>query len=333
MRFELALITALAACSAELVERPENTAIDRRSLEPKQTIDAGPGVATALEKQIATRYLAALSSPTFVGLDKLVDDDASFVYVGNKLDAHGKKDVLAAHEKLFGEIEPRTFAATRVLLTDRNQIIEWTLAGQDKASKKPIGLRGVTLVDTKDEGTIRTLRVYFDEALPSAQRGQTPKLLAKLPPPALPSAPPLVADQKHDATEQTNLKVVSDWLDALENNEQKYLASMTADVEMQTPEAANPFKGLAEQHDYYVLMHKVFNNTLDTQLVTGWGIDSYVVVEYRIVGDMRAALGAGGWVKAKNGTVTIYTLDVIHLRAGKIDSVARYDDPGQIWSP
>jgi ketosteroid isomerase-like protein len=331
MRFELALIAALAACSAELVERPENTAIDRASLTPKATIDAGPVVATQLEMQIATRYLAALSSPTFDGLAKLVDDDATFIYVDTKNNAHGRNDVLASHQALFGEIEPRTFAPTRVLVTDRNQVIEWTLEGKDKTSKKPIGFRGVTLVDTKDDGTIRSIRVFFDEALFRAQRGQEPKVLAGVALPKLPTGPPEIVVQTQSATEGKNVRVVADWLDALENNQTKYAAAMTADVEVQTQELSKPTKGAIDA--YYAQMHKVFGNTLDTQWAIGWGIGDYVVVDYRIVGDMRGRLGVGGWVPAKNGPVTLFVVDVIHLTNGKIDSVARYDDPGQILWP
>jgi ketosteroid isomerase-like protein len=324
-------LVCVGACSPETVPRPAKPPADYGSLIAKPVTSGNPLAATELERQIAAKYLAALSAPDFAGLAPLLDEDAHFVLAGDRLDSHGRREILAAHTKLFGTLAPRKFAARRVLITDRTQAIEWTLTGNDKATQKPVGINGIALAWTKDDGTLSDLHLYFDEGLLHAQLGGEPKVLQGLPLAEAPSGPPEIIEQAHTPDEAKNAQLASDWLDYLEKQEPKYLDAMAADVDIVTPEGVRPMHGLVDARGYYKSIHKAIGN-IDTQLIPPpLAAGDYVAVEYRIVGEMRDKIA---FVPRLNvPLITLYVVDVLQMRDGKIARVWRYDDPLQIVGP
>jgi ketosteroid isomerase-like protein len=328
MRFELvALAAVVAACEPETVPRPERPPANYASLTDQPSQGSGALVATARERGIAAAYLAALSDPAFTGLDALLDEDAHFVVSGNEHDAHGRSDILAAHKGAFDALASRTFAAHRVLLTDRTQSIEWTLTGTGKNGKK-VGVDGVALAVTKDDGTVSDLQLYFDEGIMRAQLGviQQPQLAA-LAMPVMPTGSATVVEQAHGSDEARNGQIVSDWLDpGLEKDEGRYAAAMTDDVVFETREAP-PLRGKPAAIAGFDRWHQAIGN-LDVQvlpplLVAG----NFVEVEYRLVGAMR---GRVAFVPPLGGLITLYDVAVVEMRGGKIAHVWRYDNPAQI---
>ena len=177
---------ALAACSPEIVERPQPQYADWKSLDTHAPFDAGRLAATAKEREIATRYLAALAAPGYAGLSVLLDEDSPHFTNAGKDDAYTRADIVAAHDKMFGGYEPRAFTATRVLITDSVQVIEWTLVATEKQTQRQASVRGVSLLETKDDGTIRQEKVYFDKLVldgkvPTAPAGKPAATRTALP--------------------------------------------------------------------------------------------------------------------------------------------------------
>jgi hypothetical protein len=333
MRCELVALAALAACAAcepQTVPRPAAPPADFASLAGKPAQGSGALVATQRERGIAAAYMAALSDPAFTGLDRLLDEDAHFVFTGNEHDAHGRADIIAAHHALFDRLARRAFAARRVLLTDRTQAIEWTMTGEDKTSRAPVGIDGIALAVTKDDGTVSNLQLYFDEGVLRAQLGVIQQAdLAKLPRPAMPAAPPEVVEQAHGSDENRNGQLVSDWLDpGFEKDATRYAAAMTDDVVIDTPEATAPIRGaraaLAELAKWHQAIGNLDVQVLPPLLVAG----NFVEVEYRLVGEMRGRIAFVP--RLDTPLITLYAVAVVELRAGKIAHVWRYDNPAQI---
>ena len=324
----LVALAMLAACAPETVPRPAKPPADYASLKPKAVTQDDPLAATELERQIAAKYIKALSAADFAGLEQLFDEDAHFVFVGDKLDSHGRREIMAAHTKLLGSLSPRQFAARRVLITDRTQAIAWTLTGNDKATQKAVGITGMSLVWTKDDGTISDLHMFFDEAVLHAQLGGEPKVLQSVPLAQAPSGPPEIVDQTHAPDEAKHAQIASDWLDDFEKGEPKYLAAMTDDVEFETLEAAKPMHGQADARVHYDRMHHAIGN-IDTQLIPpALAAGDFVEVEYRIVGEMRDKVA---FIPRLNiPLITLYVVDVLQFKGDKIAHVWRYDDPLQI---
>ncbi|AKU96426.1 hypothetical protein AKJ09_03090 [Labilithrix luteola] len=322
------LATVLAGCSSEVVTRPAPPPVNWASLEARPAPpDAGMSTATSRERAAADGYLKALASPNFSELGRVLDEDAHFAFAGYK-DVHGRDNTLRVHQALLGGYSSRSFVASRVFLTAEAQIVEWTMSGEHTSSHKPVVLKGLALLWTKDDGSISNVHLYFDEALAKAQIGVGPKALQNLPPPELPSGARQEIEQARTAEESANVAVVRDALDALESkNEPAYVATMADDVELTTLESAKPARGKAEARGYVKAMHKAIAQ-LDTSVDNVWGVGPFVVVEYHIVGEQRGPIG---FVPAqKDNLLKMYVVDVVELQGGKISRLARYDNPAQI---
>jgi ketosteroid isomerase-like protein len=328
VRALLVASAVIAGCSAEAVTRPPPPPVNWASLEVHQSAaDAGATAATSKEHAATEAYLAALASPDFRGLGNVLDEDVHFTFAGFK-DVHGRDNVMKAHRALLGGFESRRFVASRVLYTDAAQIVEWTMTGLQKQSTKPLSFKGVTLLSTKDDGSIVSIRFYFDEAVVNAQLGKGPKGLTAPAPPALPSGAPQELEQTRSPAEAANVAVFRAMLDTLENkDETAYLATMSDEVDSFSLEEDKPAHGKAEAAAQFKVMHKAIGE-LDTSIDNVWGIGPFVVAEYHIVGEQRGPLG---FVPAqKNNLLKLFVVDVAEFQGNKIQRLWRYDNPAQL---
>jgi ketosteroid isomerase-like protein len=202
------------------------------------------------------------------------------------------------------------------------------MSGTHEAIRKPVTIKGLALLWTKDDGSISNVHLYFDEALANAQIGVGPKELLGQTPPRPPSGPRQEIEQTRSPEETANVAVVRALLDALENkNEAAYLAAMADDVEVTTLASARPAQGKTEARGYMKAMHKAVAQ-LDTSIDNIWGIGAFVVVEYHIVGEQRGPIG---WIPAQKGNLLkMFVVDVAELQGRKIARLWRYDNPAQI---
>jgi hypothetical protein len=323
----LAIVMLAAACSPELVTRPGPPPVAWASLEARPAPDAGSATATPKEHALADAYVNALASAGCAGLSALIYEDAHFSFAGAR-DAYGRLDIVHAHDALFAPYSPRSFAVARVLRTDSAQAIEWTLSGVHQASGRPVAFRGLTLLTSRDDGTIADVHLYFDEAVAQAQAGAGPAALRDLPPAAPPGAREEV-DERRSPEEKANLATLSRVVDALENDEAAYVAAMSDDVEVHALEGARPARGkAAARATHRALQHAIAR--LDTQLDNAFAAGPYVVVEYHLVGEQRAPLGV--IPVPADPLIKMYLVDVAELVGGKITRLWRYDDPLQVGS-
>jgi hypothetical protein len=321
------LAFVLAACGAEAVSRPPEAPYDRASLEaPAAPIDAPSASATKKEHEIADNYLAALAADASA-LGPVLSDDVHFTLAGLvTTDAIGRRDVIAAHDKLFGHFEHKRFVASRVLVTSDTQSIEWTLTAQDKTTGKPIGVRGLALVTTKDDGTIRDIHLCFDQGILQAQLTGAPKELAKLPLATPPPGPREDGEQTNSQEEAANVKVFAAAIDALDNNEAGFAAAFADSVDVSTLRSVTPMVGKKHVLAYYRTMHATIDG-LDATIDNRWGVGKYAIVEYHVVGRQRAKYE---YVPVKDPVIKLYFLEIAELRDGKVARLWRYDNPIQV---
>jgi ketosteroid isomerase-like protein len=195
------------------------------------------------------------------------------------------------------------------------------------ATQKPVTFRALTLLWTRDDGSITDMHLYVNVALVKAQLGVGPKDLLALPPPGLPTSPAPVFEQTQPASaaEQRSVADVKAWLDALENNkETEYVDAVTDDVEVNALERAQPMRGKEALRAYYRAMHKAIGQ-LDTTVDNAWGVGPFAVVEYSIDGEQ---LGPIGWVPAqRDKVIRMELVDICEMKEGKIARLWRYDNP------
>jgi ketosteroid isomerase-like protein len=317
------------ACAAETVERPAPPPVDWGSLQARhETFDAGTPSATERERAAAQAWCDAVAAEGFAPLAQLLDEEAHFTFAGAQY-VLGRDKVVREHQARLGMLDSRRVTLTRVLLAESSQVLEWTLTGVHTPTHKNVTVRGVTLLWTKDDGSITDLHLYFDEALLLAQVGQGPKGLTA-PPPSPARGPVALEHFEHAGTaaEEKDLGAVRASLDALENNDEAaYLNTMTDDVEWVIPEVAEPLRGKAAPKGYFKNMRKALGQ-LDTQIDHALAAGPFVAVEYRITGEQKAPIG---WVPLqKDALLALRVVDVTELRDGKIARVYRYENPLQL---
>jgi hypothetical protein len=343
---------ALPGCSGESVPPPLPPPIG--SLNPIAVSDAGGEVVTAKERALPDLYAAALSSQPgaaggapFSQLVPLLNAEYAEFQSAGFPPAHEPSGIVAAYAKFFGAFDDRKLVNTRVWRTPNEQTIEWVMSGVQArdwnglpATKKSIAFRGLTLMWTKDDGTISDMHVYFDLGLVRQElQGPDPKNpkltpVALVPQPTPPSGPAQVVEQKPDDKDQVT--VVKAWFDALENNkEADYVAAVTDDIEIDTLESPTPMKGKDEVRNYFRATHRAIGQ-LDTTVNAAWTAGDYAIVEYDIDGEQLAPIT---WipilkdVSAGNTRLAHFDLvDVCLIQGGKIAKIWRYDNPMQILS-
>jgi hypothetical protein len=326
MRFLLPSLLFVAAC-AETVPAPPPPPVNWASLKPLPPPAVAPRIAaTEKERAAANLYLKALASPGTAQLASVLDEEAHFKFAAAK-DIHGREAIIKAHDALIGGFDDRVFTATRVLITESSQSLEWTMTGTQATTHKPVSIRGVTLLWTKDVGSISDEHLYFDEAIVKAQLGTGPQGLVsfKIPPP---SGKATIVEQARTPEEAANAALVRGVLDAFEDDkEPAYLGPMAEDIEVHTLEKPDPTRGRAAQQGYFKTMHAAIAY-LSTSIENAWGIGPYVVVEYHIIGEQRRPIG---WIPLQKDTlIRMPVVDVAEIRGGKIARVWRYDDPMQV---
>jgi steroid delta-isomerase-like uncharacterized protein len=330
-----ALGAPFAACSSN-VGAPPQAPIDWAAFDAGRTTLAQSNAPTAKERAVAEAYAAALEAPGFAKLGPLLDEDVHLAFPGID-DAHGRDAVVHAHEVLFGAFDQRRVATSRVWRTASEQTVEWTLSGQHAkdwmgvpASRKTATIQGLTLLWTKDDGSITDVHVYFDAAVVKAQLGVGPKDLLALPPPPMLKGPPQVYDQAGSPDEKNNVDIAHASLDALEKNQEAVFVDLrTDDVEVHTLERAQAGHGKEDSRAYFKAMHKAVGQ-LDTTVDNAWGVGQFAIVEYFLAGEQ---VGPFYWVAPqRDKVIRLQVVQVEEIHGGKIARVWRYENPAQIAS-
>jgi steroid delta-isomerase-like uncharacterized protein len=327
----------LSACSGEKVNPPPAPPVNWGSLERQPVVDAGPPKATDLERRLPVAFASAVSSQGFAQLGPLLDEDAHFSSPG-MADAHGRSAIVHAFDVTLGAFDDRKVAPDRVWRTANEQTIEWTMGGtlaRDwmgvPATHSAITFKGLTLLWTKDDGSISDVHLYFDVAVVKAQLGSGPKGLVAPPPPALGKEEPKVFEQSVSPQDKSDVAVYESALDALERKDlPRYVDAMTDDVEVYTLERAQPMRGKDDAKAYFKAMHKAVGQ-LDTTVQNSWGVSDrvqFAIVEYFVAGEQ---LGPLLWIPAqRDKVIRLELVDIAEIRDGKIARVWRYDNPAQI---
>jgi ketosteroid isomerase-like protein len=335
-------LTVVVACSSETVGPPPKPPIG--SLTPVAASGPKVDTVTAKERALPELYAKALSSSAADGgaqfgeIAPLMNADLSGFSSPGTTPEHDPAAIAAAHDKLFGAFDDRKVTLTRIWRTPGEQTLEWILTGTHARAwkgvaptHKPVTIKGVTLLWTKDDGSITDIHVYFDVAVVRAELGAGPKDVeapAPVPPPAggpqdFQQALPPSAD------ETKNVDVVKSALDSLENlGEAGYVGVMADDLEVDSLEHATPVeRGKVDAKAYYKAMHKAIGQ-LDTTIMGEWGVGKFAIVEYSIAGEQ---IGAIQWIPSQRDKVVRFELvDICEVRDGKIARVWRYDNPGQV---
>jgi ketosteroid isomerase-like protein len=365
LRCVVLAVAVPTGCTSGVVGPPPQPPVDWHAFDVHRVLDGGPSGPTAKERAVAETYAAAIASPGFVQLAPILDPWAHFAFPGAS-DARGRDAVVHAHEALLGAFDSRVIAMNRVWRTENAQAVEWTLTGVQArawmglpATQRMASVKGLTLLWTKDDGSITDVHLYFHVAAVKLQLGASSRaaltsspssnLLAVSAGSAAParsavpavstgsaislapshgSTPPQIFDQTGSPDEQRNAAVVRSALDALEGtSDAAYLATMADDVEVIPIGHEPPMRGKGDLSAYFKSIHKAIGQ-LDTTIDNAWGVEKFAVVEYLIAGEQLGTID--GVPPHRDRVVRLHVVDVAEFSDGKIARIWRYDNPSEI---
>jgi hypothetical protein len=210
-------------------------------------------------------------------------------------DVLGRDKIVRAYDALLARFSPRSFRATRLLLTDSSALLEWTMISDQ------LSLRGATALWTEDDGTISDLHLFLDPAAATA---------------GAPAAFEEYERPNGNQPDAPGVPAVRAWLSALEREDDSpYVASMTTDAEVITLRGAASERGKPLARAYHKAMHAMMSD-LSTSIENTWSAGPLVGVEYKITGRQK-----------KDELIVLSLLDVVELRESKVAKVWRYEAP------
>lgn len=211
----------------------------------------------------------------------------------------------------FGKIKT---GASRVFAKNDVLVSEWTMNATHsgefmgiKATEKPVGWVGASVMWFADDGTIKEEHIYWNAAVVAPQVGASKEKNRGIP--ALPAQPLMVAPGVA-ADEEANVAAVQSLNRAIEGKDEKGLTALFGDDvtwdDITLPEAT---KGKPAVQKYFKGLSVAFP---DAKLATqhSWGVGNWVVEEGTYAGTNNGPLfGAKPTKKA----MTIHELNVYEL--------------------
>ncbi|HXX68887.1 MAG TPA: nuclear transport factor 2 family protein [Polyangiaceae bacterium] len=198
-------------------------------------------------------------------------------------------------------------------------------------TRRAVAFDRFAVLATRQDGAVSDLHVYFDVASVEAELGRSASDPHAASSAASPAGPPQVAWQSGSSDEMHNAAVVCRWLDAVDSIDRAaYLACLSEDVELTTPQSPQPARGKEAAAKGFEAIHRQLAE-LETRIDAVWAIGDFVAVEYSITGEQTAPIG---WVPlARDRVVRLQVADVAELHDGRITRVWRYLNLAQANAP
>lgn len=232
----------------------------------------------------------------------------------------------------------KAFSKTKLALTRTFQkgdvmAVEWVFNGTHageymglKATEKPVGFHGASLVTTKTDGSIREQHDYFDVATIMAQVGAS-KPRAR-PIPSLPASAEGHA-AKGAPDEEKNAELVKAFYAAMEKKSESQFTGALADTvlyeDFTQPEVS---KGRADAKRFFGMFTKAFPDAKQAP-TTLFGIEDFVIVEAVMTGTQKGPLGP---IPPTKKAVALRSLDVLQLKDGKIAKGWTYSNGAELMT-
>ena len=245
----------------------------------------------------------------------------------------GKDGITAETKENFTAYPDFKVAVTRTFIKGNAAVFEWVFTGKNdgpsmgqKATGRPVGVAGASVVTVDDDGLIKEEHRYVD--LPTIQSQLDPKAKAGTfrAPMALPTAATETHVAKGTADEAKTVDQGNAILKADESKDEKALmATVTDDYVWEEYTAPGPHK-TADLKGVMAVYAKAFPDfTLPTTMTMG--VDGYFVAELAFAGTQKGAMGP---LKASNKPVKLRMVDIQLLKDGKASKEWSYSNSAEM---
>jgi steroid delta-isomerase-like uncharacterized protein len=291
--------TAATTATAPTTDPTAAAAPKKNLMELQQA--AGKGLAEAMQNGDAKKMAGFYTQ------------DAVFKMAGMP-DMKGRDAIEKGASEWFKSMSKIKMGESRVFVKNEVVISEWvvnaTHSGDfmgNKATEKPVGWQGASVVWFNDDGLIKEEHMYWNPATVLFQVGASKDKNRAVP--AIPGKPEVVVSQNTPEEEQ-NITIIQQINTAWENkDEPSWLGLLTDTAEWDDLTTAEPAKGKQGVLKYFKGFATAFPDAkLETQ--NSWGVGDWVIEEGTYAGTNTGPLyGAPATKKA----MTLHELNIIQL--------------------
>ncbi len=286
-----------------------------------------------LEKQGSQAMFAAFNAHDAKKVSEGYTADAVSVMAGMP-EAKGREAIAAETQKLFDGFPDFKVGPVRSFSKGDVIIHEWVMNGTQKgefmgvkASNKPVGVRGSTVLWITADGLVKQEHRYFDATTLMAQIGAV-KAPAR-PVPAMPSGEPEWHAAKGTPEEDKAADVLKAFYASFEKkSDADFLGAMDDKVAWSDVTAPKDMTGKADAKKFFGMFTKAFPDTKMTAdpIIA---VDDYLVAECTMT---ATHAGQFGPLKATKKPVTLHSVDVAKVKDGKIQSGTTYANSMEIMA-
>ena len=248
------------------------------------------------------------------------------VKIAGMPEAKGRDAITADATQNFAAFPDFKVAFARIWQKGNVQVIEWVVTGTNngefmgkKATGRPTGVGGISVVTMSDEGLIKEDRRYFDMMTTQSQLDPKAAAGSFRPVPAIPAT-----SETHVAKDDAaTLAKVNEVYATLDTHKVDALLPFYADDasfdDMSQPAAFKGKKMLKDMTSMFLVAFPDLKQVNSMQMVS----DGWVISEGVLTGTHKGALGP---LKASNKPVSIHYLDVWQMKDGHVVSGRSYSN-------
>jgi steroid delta-isomerase-like uncharacterized protein len=272
-----------------------------------------------LQKQGAVAMIAALSSHDAKKVADTFTPDGTLTIYG-MAEFKGREAIESDMKKVFEAFPDFKIGASRTFIKDDVLVNEWVMNGTQKgefmgvkATNKPVGVRGISVVWMTPEGLVKQEHRYFDGNTFMAQMGKI-KMPARAVP-SLPSGDPEWHIAKGSPEEAKSADLAKGMYAAMDKKaEADFLGPLDDKLTWVDLSAPKDMSGKADAKKFFQMFTKAFSD-MKTTVEPVIAADDYVVAETESNAIHSGPLGP---FKATKKPVVLHGVDVITVKDGKI---------------
>lgn len=230
-------------------------------------------------------------------------------------DATGRAAIEKAHADQFGAFSKIAMAEVRVFSKHEVVITEWVLNATHsgefmglKATGKPVGWAGASVVRFNDDGTIQEEHTYWNAAVVASQVGATKEKNRAVPP--LPVGAPQVLTAQDSKEEEHNVETLALINQTWERKDEKtWLTMLTDQASWDDLTMLEPARGKVAVQKYFKMLAVAFPDAKSTTEAS-WGVGDWVIEEGLYAGTNKGVyMGA----RPTRRPVVIHELNLVQL--------------------
>jgi predicted ester cyclase len=226
---------------------------------------------------------------------------------------------------------------SRVFMKDNLAVVEWVVTGtntgdtpQMKATKRPFGVHGASVVTFADSGLIKEEHRYFDMPTQMAQLDAKAKAGTFRPIAELPNGKPVSLASTGAGDEAKNLEQMNALYKAIDDKKVdevlKHMSDSSEGDDYTEPASRKGTKGVKE---YLGVIFKAVPDLKQDKLVQITAGD-LVVNEVVMHGTMKGNLGP---IKATKKPITVHYVDIAQFKDGKVVHMTTYANSMELMPP